>query len=462
MREGRLDLGGCVVSIGIRRIAATSSARISGSEESRLLGRERIGVWTATFSAGPQSPGALHTSDLMSPTQLPLPMEDTSSPMSDEEVDQLRFDLQTATDRNGARYDTQDPKEIVRRRHSQHRSDTWEREFATIGPRLPRLLADFASGQEVIPGHIDPVIESVAADTREADLFRLTTLLWSVPVSRGYGRRMRFLVRDRANGKVMGVFALGDPVFNLGARDRWLGWSADDRRDRLVNVMDAFVVGAVPPYTYLLGGKLIFSLIGAAEVGDLFAERYRNTTGIISGQRKSPRLAVVTVTSALGRSSIYNRLRLRDPDDASKWLVDLAPIGWTNGYGHFQVGDVLFMRLRRLLVDRGHAYANGHQYGDGPNWRMRVARVALAELGLNSDLQRHGIERQVYALPLAQNFREFLCRRESEPILSRPTASTIASAAIERWVLPRSVRDQRYKDFCLADLERLLRDPAAR
>jgi hypothetical protein len=168
----------------------------------------------------------------------------------------------------------------------------------------------------------------------------------------------------------------------------------------------------------------------------------------------------VTVTSALGRSSIYNRLRLRDPDDRSRFLVDLAPIGWTTGYGHFQVSDALFKRLRRLLVDRGHSYANGHQYGDGPNWRMRVTRVALAELGLNSDLQRHGIERQVYALPLTNNFREFLTRREPDPVLSRPLASRIASAALERWILPRSARDPRYKDFCVAELETILRDPS--
>lgn len=389
-------------------------------------------------------------------------MDDTSSPMSDEEVNQLRADLETALGCSSADDDILDGKEAVRRRHRQHRADTWQREFATIGPRIPRLLADFASGHEVVPERIDPVIESVAADTHEADLFRLTTLLWSVPVSRGYGRRMRFLVRDRANGKVIGVFALGDPVFNLGARDRWLGWSADDRRDRLVNVMDAFVAGAIPPYTYLLGGKLVFSLIGSAEVGARFAERYRDTTGIISGQKKAPKLALVTVTSALGRSSLYNRLRLRDPEDNSRCLVDLAPIGWTRGYGHFQVGDELFMRLRRLLVDRGHSYANGHRYGDGPNWRMRVTRVALAELGLNPDLQRHGIERQIYALPLAENFRDFLSRREPDPILSRPSASSIASAALERWILPRSERDRRYKDFCVADLENLLRDPTAR
>ena len=53
----------------------------------------------------------------------------------------------------------------------------------------------------------------------EGDLFRAATLLWSVPVSRGYGRRMRYLVMDESNNKLIGLFALGDPVFNLKSRD---------------------------------------------------------------------------------------------------------------------------------------------------------------------------------------------------------------------------------------------------
>ena len=395
----------------------------------------------------------------MDTNQLRLPIEDTRATMSDEEVAQLRNDLLVSLDLHVAADASPDPKEQVRMRHGRHRADVWRREFATIGPLLPSLLDDFASGIDVVPEMIEPAVEPVVAGTRGADLFRLATLLWSVPVSRGYGRRMRFLVRDRFNGKIIGVFALGDPVFNLGARDRWLGWAADDRRERLVNVMDAFVVGAVPPYTYLLGGKLVFSLIGSAEVGEAFARRYEASTGIISGQAKAPRLVVVTVTSSLGRSSLYNRVRLRDEADPSRYLVDLIPIGWTSGYGQFQVSDALFIRLRKLLESRGHSYANGHQYGTGPNWRMRVTRVALEELGLSTDLQRHGIARQVYALPLADNFREFLARRDSEPVLGRPPLARLASAALERWVLPRASRDQRYREFTVAQLEKLVRDP---
>ena len=83
-----------------------------------------------------------------------------------------------------------------------------------------------------------------------------------------------------------------------------IGWNADDRRNRLVNVMDAYVVGSLPPYNQLLGGKLVASLMCSQDVNAHFTERYNNVTGIISKKQKSPRLVLITVTSALGRSSL--------------------------------------------------------------------------------------------------------------------------------------------------------------
>ena len=74
---------------------------------------------------------------------------------------------------------------------------------------------------------------------------------------------MRFIVWDDSNGKVLGILAIGDPVFNLRVRDEHIGWSAVDRKARLVNVMDAYVLGALPPYNTLLGGKLVACLLRA-------------------------------------------------------------------------------------------------------------------------------------------------------------------------------------------------------
>jgi hypothetical protein len=119
-----------------------------------------------------------------------------------------------------------------------------------------------------------PRLELVEADTWQSDLFRLAGLSWSVPVSAGFGRRLRYLVWDDSNEKLIGIIALGDPVFNLKVRDELIDWTSKDRAKRLVNIMDAYVLGAVPPYNFLLGGKLVASLIRTKEVRDDFAKKY--------------------------------------------------------------------------------------------------------------------------------------------------------------------------------------------
>jgi hypothetical protein len=114
---------------------------------------------------------------------------------------------------------------------------------------MPKLLRWFASGSEIDPTKIKLTLRRVRSDTLEADLFRLATLTWSVPVSAGFGRRMRYLVWDEGHDRLAGIIALGDPVFNLSVRDKLIGWSTDDRSERLVNLLDAYVLGAVPPYS---------------------------------------------------------------------------------------------------------------------------------------------------------------------------------------------------------------------
>jgi hypothetical protein len=112
----------------------------------------------------------------------------------------------------------------------------------------------------------------------------------------------------------------------------------------------------------------------------------------------------------------------------------------TKGWGSFHIPDDIFEDMRQLLAIDNHKYSNGHQYGDGPNWRMRSIREALIRVGLSSDILRHGISREVFAMPLASNWREYLCGETDDCLLNRPTVAEIAEAAIKRWVLPRAER----------------------
>src|ERR1700710_1168262 len=93
-----------------------------------------------------------------------------------------------------------DQKDLVRGLHALQRENVLAKNAAFLDKWEDRVIEDFASGAEVRPDAIEPHIQAVESEHQRA-LFRFATLQWSVPVSQGYGRRCRFLVRDAASGK---------------------------------------------------------------------------------------------------------------------------------------------------------------------------------------------------------------------------------------------------------------------
>jgi hypothetical protein len=341
-------------------------------------------------------------------------------------------------------------KDVIRALHQAQRVQRLKANRAFIKEFLPKALPYFASGKEIDPAKIKPVLRVVESETWQGDLFRLASLTWAVPVSNGFGRRIRYLVWDEHHDKLIGLIAIGDPVFNLGVRDELIGWTSKDRGDRLVNIMDAYVLGAIPPYNMLLGGKLVASLLRSRDVYDDFTRAYGGTTGIISKKEKKARLLAITTSSSLGRSSVYNRLKLGE-------VEYLKSIGYTGGWGHFHISDDLFTDLRSYLREIGHSYADLHRFGQGPNWRLRTTRAALSALGFKDDMLRHGVQREVFICPLAKNALRMLKNGKGRPDLSTLLdASDVAALAVKRWMVPRAERRPEYKNWQVSDIQTLL------
>lgn len=332
-------------------------------------------------------------------------------------------------------------KDTYRELHAHRRKEKFVTNREWIACKAGELMRHLASGEELNAAKIKPRIEVVRSKTWQADLFRLATYYWRIPTSDGYGRRMRFLVWDSYHERLIGIFALGDAVFNLEARDKFIGWNHHRRTKALVNLMDAYVLGAVPPYNMLLGGKLVASLIQTRDIVETFKEKYSNSVGVISGERKKPRLVAVTTTSALGRSSMYNRLRIGEE-------VILRSIGYSSGWGHFHISDSLFEELRNYLESIGDSYASSHGYGEGPNFKLRVIKRALACLGMSPDLARHGLTREVFFSSLAKNALEVL-RGEHTRVHYKGlrTVEERGNAALWRWVVPRSIRLPKFRQW---------------
>ncbi|PKG96633.1 hypothetical protein CXF92_00845 [Pseudomonas sp. Choline-3u-10] len=381
-----------------------------------------------------------------------MPHGDTvtsSNPREDNLAKKLREHLHslgfTKSDEGGLQAPG-NTKEAIRTLHSAQREERLSANQKFVSVMGGKLMRFFASGKEVDPEKISPVLERVSSETWQGDLFRLAALSWSVPVSNGFGRRLRYLVWDEHNGKLMGLIAIGDPVFNLAVRDNFIGWSIHDRSARLVNLMDAYVLGALPPYNALLGGKLIACLLRSQDLYDDFASIYGGTTGVISREEKRARLLAITTSSSMGRSSVYNRLKL----DGVEYFKTL---GYTGGWGHFHIPDLLFAELRDFLRENDHTYADQHGFGQGPNWRLRTTRAALSALGFKDDLMRHGIQREVFICQLANNATRILQTGEGLPdVTSLLSAKDIAERAVARWMIPRSRRRPEYRDWISSNL----------
>ena len=335
-------------------------------------------------------------------------------------------------------------KDSLRRLHAtavEHRKD---RAKGGLHRKEPMLLGHLASGCEISPSEMAPRLVEVLPGTIEELLFRYASLHWSIPVSSGYGRRLRFIVVDDYNDKLIGLIGLGDPVYSLGARDQWIGWNAPNRQAHLRNVMDAFVLGAVPPYSLLLGGKLIAMLLTSETVSKAFRKKYGGSVSRIRQKTHDGNLALITTTSALGRSSIYNRLRFHDE-------LLFQSVGYTKGSGEFHFTNGLYGAISEFAQQHSTPTEKQASWGNGFRNRREVIKKSLPAIGLSSRWLYHGVKREIFVVPLAHNTREFLRGEESALKPITHSEGAIFDYFRERWLLPRASRDQRFKDWTRDD-----------
>lgn len=331
-------------------------------------------------------------------------------------------------------------KRSIRKRHEHAVEKRIALAEAALAKHEDLLLSSIASGYEVNPENIKPRLVQVEPDTLESKLFRYACLHWSIPISEGYGRRLRFLIFDDGNGKLIGLFGLGDPVYAIKSRDAWIGWDSEAKAARLYHVMDAYVLGAVPPYSQLLAGKLVALATACDEVRQAFAKRYGNRVSLISGRKREPHLVLITTTSALGRSSLYNRVKL------GKRLV-FESVGFTGGWGEFHFSDGVYEDISAFAREHCVPTAKQESWGSGFRNRRELVRKALAKLGFTQDLLNHGIQREVFVVPLASNTREFLRGQDARPRYHRLSFARAVKFWRERWLLPRAERNASFRDF---------------
>ncbi|MCL4492707.1 MAG: DUF4338 domain-containing protein [Nitrospirae bacterium] len=360
-------------------------------------------------------------------------------PLKEQVVNNIRRDLERLnwkfklpTNKNA--YPTLVPpntydKETVKQSMAFKRDEIISKHQGWINKHIDIARKNLANGYEVLTSEIDPIIE-VCKTEKQHSLFRILRYYWSSPYSEYVGRRIKLIIRDRAlpNKPVIGIAALGSPIIHIPERDEWIGWDKNTRTKNLIYELHALVIGALPPYNYLLGGKLISFILASNEVRKIYRDKYRDQI-TYKEKRTVNKLIGIFTTSLYGNSSQYNRMKFNGE-------LLYQPIGQTKGFGSLHLSDetiqlmIKFLKSRRIEV--------GHKFGDGPSWIMRVIRNAGDLLGFDSDfLLRHSFKRNIYFIPLAKNHKELLNGQTKKALFNNYSKKDLVDFWKKRWLLNR-------------------------
>lgn len=298
-----------------------------------------------------------------------------------------------------------------------------------IEANYPKYACYFASGSDIIPSNINPILVEVT-ETWHESLFRLARLTWSLPYSRGYGRRLRFLIMDASNNKLIGIIGMQSPPLDFPARDRLFKYPLGRKVELLNQTMDVFTLGAVPPYNRLLGGKLIALAAASDEVRQAYKRKYDGRKTQMEEITLPSELVALTTTSAFGRSSIYDRLKYQ-----SRFIA--LSIGYTEGYGSFHLAP-LYPMVREFLKQQGIEPRSG--FGVGPRAVWQTCKTAFGILGIPKESLKHGIKRETFLFPLIENLQDYMEGKSQLPKYYRQPFQDLADWWRERWLLPRSDR----------------------
>lgn len=317
-------------------------------------------------------------------------------------------------------------KKIIKKSMNVSRQQILEKNNEWIKKHIDLAKKNLVQGRHVLKSKILPRIE-VCETKKQHSIFRIFRYYWSSPYSEYIGRRIRLLIRDDGidGSPIIGIAALGSSIIHIPARDKWISWDKKTRTNNIIYTMDAYVLGALPPYNYLLGGKLVSYILASNEIREIYKRKYKDKTTIIR-ERKADDLICIFTTSLYGNSSQYNRLRFEN-------RLLYIPIGYTSGYGTLHISNETFLAMQQLLSEKGIIITN--RFGDGPNWRMRVLRTASDAIGFDSDvLLRHSFKRGIYAVPLTKNFRSFLLGKADRAIYYNLPLETLVKFWKERWL----------------------------
>lgn len=332
-------------------------------------------------------------------------------------------------------------KEFIRSLHINSKKFVSSNRFEKVWKLYQKYSDQFIDGSRLEPSKIQPSLKFVEAGTIWEDLFKIVRHTWSIPYSKGYGRRMRFVVYDEYHKVVIGILGFQSPPADLACRDALFNYPDKEKLSMVNRTMDVYTIGAIPPYSNILGGKLVAGLVASDDVRQAYWRLYAGKKTVMNKVTIEQPLVGVTTTSVYGRSSIYNRLKYKD-------RLIAEPIGYTKGYGTIHLEQVYPDILKLLRHEQPEFISGG--FGTGPKIRWQHYIRAFSLLQLSSHFFEHGLRREVYLFRFTENIERGMSTGNFGQILSL-SVSDYSEFWKHRWAIPRAKRTEEWKFFKIKD-----------
>jgi hypothetical protein len=107
----------------------------------------------------------------------------------------------------------------------------------------------------------------------------------------------------------------------------------------------------------------------------------------------------------------------------------------------------MYSTIAKFAKDNTEPTWRHANWGTGFRSRREVVKKTLGALGLSTDWVHHGIEREIFAIPLADNARQFLRGEHQRLRWHKQSSDELFEWFKNRWLLPRAARDERYRQF---------------
>ena len=259
---------------------------------------------------------------------------------------------------------------------------------------------------------LDPYVEIVDDNPKESTKWaQIRRMIHTMDFTANPGRNVKINVKDRVSGKLLGQISLASDVTSMGVRDKFIGWSKDNKfvDGKLNHTTIASTIVCTQPLGYnFLGGKLVAMMTTVPEVRNHWKTKYGNT------------LIAVGTTSLYGIHSQYNGIPLFKTLGESAGKISLKPDDkFYDPWHQWLKENRAEWYSDNITEERARNGANMGYEANGPvsGIKQKILGKIFKECGIKANEYHHGFKRGVYLAMMYENGREFLCKQIEEDAL---------------------------------------------